>query len=107
MLTSVLVPIGSAAAASVPPVMAESMLLVPLSRTAPREPMPKGPAVRGGMASTLESGFWVDEEAEGVGERGVCKDGYGCGGDAWAFMLDVGHPGEEIHMVYNKFMQET
>lgn len=58
MLTSVFVPIGSAAAASVPPVMAESMLLVPLSTTATQEPMPKGPAVRGGMASALELGCW-------------------------------------------------
>ncbi len=56
MLESVSVPIGSAAAASVPPVMAVSMLLVPLSTTAPQEPTPEGPDVRGGMASMSELG---------------------------------------------------
>lgn len=58
MRASVSVPMGRAAAARVPPVMAMSMLLVPLSTTAPQEPMPAGPAVRGGRASMSEFGCW-------------------------------------------------
>ncbi len=38
----------------------------------------------------FDVGVWllVDEEAKGVGEGGVCEDGYGGGGDAWVASLD-------------------